>query len=105
MDFIETTHFTKQVTEYLSDDEYRELQHELAARPDMGVLIQHSGGIRKVRWGLGGRGKRGGARFIYYWMASEESIYMLLIYPKNVRDDLTPEQIKVLRQVVTEEFG
>ena len=104
MDFIETTLFTRQVTEYTSDDEYRELQYELAARPDMGVLIQHSGGIRKARWGLGGRGKRGGARFIYYWAVSEERIYMLLLYPKNVKDDLTPEQIKVLRQIVMEEF-
>ena len=105
MDIFETSVFTRQVTEYLSDDEYRELQNELNARPDLGDLIQHSGGIRKVRWGIDGRGKRGGARFIYYWAVSEELIFMLLMYPKNEKDDLTKDQIKALRQLVAEEFS
>ena len=63
-----------------------------------------SGGLRKVRWGKGGRGKRGGVRVIYYWAVSREQLLMLLIYPKSEWDDLTPAQFKVLRQIVEEEY-
>ncbi len=67
MVIIETRTFTRQVTALLSDDEYRALQTELAGRPDAGAIIQGSGGIRKLRWSVHGRGKRGGVRVIYYW--------------------------------------
>lgn len=64
--FVETRLFTRLVSEYLSDDEYRELQVVLARDPEAGAVISESGGIRKLRWGLRGRGKRGGLRVIYY---------------------------------------
>jgi mRNA-degrading endonuclease RelE of RelBE toxin-antitoxin system len=89
----------------MPDEEYRELQSALVARPDAGAVIRGSGGLRKLRWGLQGRGKRGGVRIIYYWAVSSEQILMLLIYPKNEADDLTDEQVKILRQVVEKEFA
>jgi mRNA-degrading endonuclease RelE of RelBE toxin-antitoxin system len=70
----------------------------------MGVVIQGSGGLRKVRWGLRHRGERGGVRVIYYWAIQQERVLMLLIYPKNVQDDLTPAQLKALKQVIEAEF-
>lgn len=64
MVIIETSVFTKQVTRLLEDEEYRLLQAILVNRPDAGDIIPGSGGLRKVRWGIGERGKRGGVRVI-----------------------------------------
>jgi hypothetical protein len=104
MVFLETTLFSKRIGDLISDEEYRILQTALLAKPDLGVMIPGSGGIRKVRWAASGRGKRGGARVIYYWYRPGDRIYMLLAYPKNEQDDLTPEQAKVLGRLVREEF-
>jgi len=104
MIIVETHIFTRQVLLLLKDDEYRLLQSVLANRPDAGVVIPSSGGLRKMRWGMAERGKRGGVRVIYYWAVKQERILMLLIYPKNVKDDLTQEQLKILRKIVNEEF-
>ena len=64
--FVETKLFTRLVQKYLSDDEYFELQQALLANPEAGVVIPRSGGIRKLRWGVAGRGKSGGIRVIYF---------------------------------------
>ncbi len=100
MVIIETSIFTRRVTAVLSDDEYRELQATLVKRPKAGSVIPGSGGIRKLRWSASGRGKRGGARVIYYWATEQERILMLLIYAKNESEDLTRDQIKMLRYIV-----
>jgi mRNA-degrading endonuclease RelE of RelBE toxin-antitoxin system len=104
MEFIETSIFTRQVMALLRDDEYRELQIVLSVHPDTGAIIPHSGGLRKIRWSVLGRGKRGGVRAIYYWVTARDQILMLFIYSKNVKDDLSPAQLKVLREVVQKEF-
>lgn len=104
MVIIETSVFTRRLPELLSDEEYRKLQTALVNRPDSGALIVGSGGLRKVRWVLKGGGKRGGVRVIYYWAVARQQLLMLLIYPKNERDDLVPEQLKVLRKIVEEEY-
>ena len=102
MIFIETPVFTRQVSEALSDDEYRMLQWMLALRPDTGDLIQGGGGIRKVRWALPGRGKSGGVRVIYFWRRTAAHIYMLFLFQKSERSDLTPNQLKQLAKYVKE---
>jgi len=104
MVIIETSVFTKQVTKLLTDDEYRELQFVLIQHPDAGQLIIGSGGLRKLRWQIRGRGKRGGARIIYYWEVSEDQLLMLMIYPKSKQTDLTPAQLRILKQIVEEEY-
>lgn len=98
--FFETSVFTRQVTALLSDDEYAALQQALAQNPKEGDVIPGSGGLRKLRWGAQGRGKRGGARVIYYYVFSREQFYMLLIYGKNEQDDLSAEQLRALRKAV-----
>lgn len=104
MVIVETSLFTKQVQKLLSDEAYRHLQTDLANRPDMGTIIPRSGGLRKVRWGYRGQGKRGGVRVIYYWAVSQERLLMLMMYPKNVQDNLSPAQLKMLRQLVEDEY-
>ena len=104
MVIVETSVFTRQVTELLSDDEYRLLQVALVNRPDAGALIPRSGGLRKLRWAVRGRGKRGGVRTIYYWAVAQKRLLMLFMYPKSERDDLTPGQLKALRRIVEAEY-
>lgn len=92
--FVETSRFTSALPRYLSEDEYRELQNFLMARPDAGDIIRGSGGIRKVRWGARGKGKSGGVRVIYYWAKAAEQIYMLTLYGKNERGDIDRETLR-----------
>lgn len=104
MQIVETTVFTRLISDLMDDDSYRLLQTELITDPEKGSIIPGSGGLRKIRWKLEGRGKRGGTRIIYYWAASHGKIVMLYVFPKNERDDLSKEQLKVLRQMVESEF-
>lgn len=104
MVIIETSVFTRQIQQLLSEDEYRQLQMALVIRPDSGALIPGSGGLRKLRWAASGRGKRGGARLIYYWAVPQDQIILLFIYPKNVQDDLTPDQLRALRKIVEAQY-
>lgn len=102
MIFIETSVFTQQVADYLTDDEYSQLQYMLIGYPEFGKVIPGSGGLRKIRWGTGDRGKRGGLRVIYYWVTEKDQILMLFLYPKNKMSDLSPEHLRRLKQVVEE---
>ena len=104
MVIMETSIFTCQIQEMLSDEEYRFLQIELINRPESGKVIPRSGGLRKLRWSLKGSGKRGGIRIIYYWFVSQENILLLFAYPKNVQDDLTEYQLRQLRKIVEGEY-
>lgn len=105
MELIETSTFTRQSTTLLTDEEYGDFQSRLAANPQLGAVIKSGGGIRKIRVGVGSRGKSGGARVIYYWAVRRDLILLLYAYPKNVRADLTPKQRAQLARVVKEEFG
>ena len=100
--FIETSIFTRQLRELLPDDEYRNLQLALLLRPEAGPIIPGGSGLRKIRWGLPGKGKRGGLRMIYYWDKARDCIYMLMVYPKSRQEDLTPDQLRTLRKLVQE---
>ncbi len=100
--FIETPVFTKLVSELLPEDYYRKIQLALILRPEAGKIIPGSGGLRKIRWKSRGSGKRGGLRLIYFWDVPEDRIYMLLIYKKSKQEDFTPNQLKILRNLVKE---
>jgi mRNA-degrading endonuclease RelE of RelBE toxin-antitoxin system len=104
MVIIETPIFTKRIQELITDDEYRLLQAYLVNRPDVGKIIPGSGGLRKLRWSAGGRGKRGGIRVIYYWFVSRDIILLLYAFPKSERDDLTTEQLRKLRKIIEKEY-
>src|SRR5436190_23460677 len=104
MRFVETPVFTKTVSSLLDDDRDRSLQLALVLRPEQGNVIRGSGGLRKLRWAIPSRGKRGGARVIYYWDKPSETVYMLFIYTKQEQGDLTSEQVKILDRLVRKEF-
>jgi RelE toxin of RelEB toxin-antitoxin system len=98
--FVETKLFTRLVHEYLSDDEYSKLQQALLANPGAGAVIAGSGGIRKLRWGLAGRGKRGGIRVIYYLRTRQGQIWMLTLYAKNVADNIPAHILKQIKDEI-----
>ena len=98
--FIETRLFTQLVQDYLSDEEYRQVQLELIKNPELGAVVWGSGGVRKLRWRAHRRGKRGGYRIIYFIYRAKEVIWMLTIYPKNVRDSIPGHVLKQIRQEI-----
>ena len=100
----ETSIFTRIILDLISDDSYRQLQEELIKNPELGKIIKGSGGIRKVRWTMQDKGKRGGMRVMYYWITAEDQIYMLYAYPKAKQENLTSDQLAVLKSVVEEEL-
>lgn len=100
--FIETKLFSRLVANYLTDEEYSKLQSALIKDPETGDLIPRSGGVRKVRWGVAGRGKRGGIRVIYYARVRQGQIWMLTLYVKNVVENISAN---VLRQIKEEIDG
>jgi mRNA-degrading endonuclease RelE of RelBE toxin-antitoxin system len=96
MEFIEVPAFTPRVLRHLGEESYAHLQIHLANHPDAGHIIPGSRGLRKLRWAAKGHGKRGGVRVIYYWHVAPEIITFLDIYPKNEKDDLTKDEIRLL---------
>ena len=104
MRIIETPIFTKRVQEILSDNDYRLFQIKIISDPEAGKLIKGSGGIRKIRWSASGRGKRGGSRILYYWYNEQNLLLMLFIFKKNEKDDLTKDQINILKSIVESEY-
>ena len=103
--FVETKVFSRVIADLINDDDYRALQTALITRPQLGAVIPGGGGIRKLRWAAPGRGKRGGARVIYFWEAEPEVFFMLYAYPKSERDDLAPGQLRALRKLAELEFS
>ena len=98
--FIESRGFTEKLAGLLADDAYRAFQDELQKNPEKGDLIQGTGGVRKVRMRLPGRGKSGGARVIYLFLEGHAQIYLLTLYTKNQQVDLSPDEKKAVRKAV-----
>lgn len=100
MVFIETAFFTRYISDYLTDEEQGELQGHLIEHPDEGDIIPGTGGVRKIRWGAKGKGKRGGIRIIYYWRTARGHIYLLSVFGKNEAADLTQKEKEYLKKLV-----
>jgi len=99
MEFIEAIAFTKYVYDYLTEDEYLGLQGFLLQNPEAGKIVRGSGGVRKVRWAITGKGKSGGVRVIYYFKKQDDEIWLLTIYSKSEVESIPAH---VLRQIAKE---
>jgi hypothetical protein len=99
IEFVETSIFTRQIKELAIDDELKDLQAELIAQPDKGDIIKGTGGLRKVRMAVGNKGKSGSIRVLYV-LALADKIYLVLAYPKAVKDSLTAEEKAKLKLIV-----
>lgn len=99
--FVLTPSFERAWAEMgLGDSELARLQSLLLMDPEAGDVIQGTGGARKVRIPLEGRGKPGGGRVIYVDVVIREQIYLLMAYPKNVQTDLSQDQKKMMRKLI-----
>jgi hypothetical protein len=98
--FIETKLFSRLLADYLTDDQYGLLQKALAESPEQGALVPRSGGVRKVRWGQPGRGKRGGIRVIYYAKTRDGVIWMLTIYAKNEEENIPAHVLRKIKEEI-----
>lgn len=100
--FIELSGFSKRRKDLLTDDNFRLLQESLIVNPEAGSRIEGTGGFRKLRWALPGKGKSGGVRVIYYNLVpSSGRLYLAVIYPKNEQDNLTDAQKAQLKTLTS----
>ena len=96
-DVCRTALFTEQITGLVDDAAYSLFQKEMLRQPDRGNVIPQSGGLRKIRMRLAGRGKSGGARVIYLHLPKYDTIVLFYLYTKAQRENLSPEQLRRLR--------
>lgn len=87
----------------LDEESLRRLEHILLENPQVGDVIEGTGGARKMRISLeDNKGKSGGGRVIYVDVFEKEKLYFLFAYPKNVQENLTPDQKKAIRKIIEE---
>ena len=96
--FVELEPFARAREALLDDTELTRLQFHLITEPEAGDVIPGSGGCRKLRWAASGRGKRGGARVIYFLRLASGEIVLVTMYAKNVQDNINPKVLRELRQ-------
>ena len=100
---VETPTFSKLAADYWSEDERGEFAAWIAADPETGDVVPGSGGVRKVRWSRKGSGKRGGVRVIYFNRLANGEIWLLLIYAKNVKDNIPAHVLKMIKEEIEDE--
>jgi hypothetical protein len=96
---VETPEFIRRADELMTEEEREAVIGYLASHPTAGALVPGAGGIRKLRWGLEGRGKRGGARVIYFFASSDVPLFALTMFAKNERADLTQDDRNAFRRL------
>jgi hypothetical protein len=100
MTVVETEEFLRRAKPLMSDDERDDLVAFLGANPEAGKIIPETGGIRKLRWGLAGMGKRGGARVIYYYRSERLPLFLLSAYSKNEKANLSKAERNAMKRLV-----
>ena len=100
--FIETKLFTRLADELLGDAGLKELQKHLLLHPEVGDIIRGSGGVRKVRWALPGRGKSGGIRVIYFVRSKQGEIWLLTLYAKNEEASIPGPILRKIKEEIDE---
>jgi len=96
----ETPEYQRRAEKLLSASERQDIVNYLAAFPKEGDLIRDTGGVRKLRWQRGGRGKSGGVRVIYYFHSERMPLYLLTVFAKNERADLSQKERNELAKLV-----
>ncbi|MEO7742011.1 MAG: hypothetical protein ABIR98_03650 [Usitatibacter sp.] len=104
--FVELPAFDRNRSNYLDDEAFRRLQHELLENPDSGDVIPGTGGLRKVRFADArrGKGKRGGLRIIYFWWKQGCQCWFFALYDKDEFDDLSQKQKRILKGMLEAEL-
>ena len=99
--FVETNEFHRGWKRLgLGEEDLRELQAYLLEHPSAGDMVQGTGGVRKLRWARPGRGKSGGARTIYIDLADQETTWLITVFSKNEKTDLSAEERAEIKRFV-----
>jgi hypothetical protein len=96
---VETATFVRQAEDIWEDAEREAFVNFIAWNPEAGDIIRETGGVRKVRWSLSGKGRRGGVRVIYFYHNVQRPLYLLMVYAKARREDLTPDEKQAVRKL------
>ena len=96
----EVPEYIRLAEKLLTEQERQDVLSYLAAHPKAGDLIEGTGGIRKLRWGRGGRGKSGGVRMIYYYHSERMPLYLLTLFAKNEQGNLSKAERNELAKLV-----
>lgn len=86
----------------VTEAEMLRVETEIATNPRIGDVIPEMTGLRKMRFGFGGRGKRGGGRAIYFLILADDVAIMVFAYAKSVQEDLSAEQRKAALDLIKE---
>lgn len=100
MTVVETVRFLKDAGSLIPESDRAHLIEFIGANPEAGDLIPETGGVRKLRWALPGGGKRGGARVIYYFYNDSLPLFLLAMYGKNEKANLSKAERNVMAKVV-----
>ncbi len=95
----ETAIFVRQAEAVWSDVERESFISYIAGNPHGGDVIPETGGVRKIRWNRGGSGKRGGARVIYFYSDQGRPLYLLMVYAKARKENLSPGEKRAVRSL------
>ena len=105
---METPFFLRKAADLITDDEREQLIGFVGANPDAGHVIPESGGIRKLRWAAKSKGKRGGVRLIYYFHSDAFPVFLLTVYAKNQKANLTKaerNELRALAPLLVKKYG
>ena len=97
---VELPEYIRRAEHLLNEEERNRLIFYLSTHPKSGVLMQGTGGIRKLRWARGGKGKSGGVRVIYFFHDEEMPLFLLTIFGKGEKADLSPSECNELAKLV-----
>jgi hypothetical protein len=100
MSLVEMLEFTEQAEKFLSEEQCYELLTHIAENPACGVVMPGTGGVRKLRWPMPGRGRRGGARVIYFYHDQDMPILLITMYPKSAKRDLSQAEKNELKKLI-----
>lgn len=100
LEVVEVGDFNKDALSALSENELEQLRNELATLRQLGSVIKGTNGLRKFRWGAKGKGKRGGVRVIYYYGGDHMPLFLIALYAKNEKADLTASEKKWAKNLI-----
>jgi hypothetical protein len=95
----ETPLFVRQANDIWDPAEHDDFVDFIARNPEAGDIIPETGGVRKLRWRRAGTGKRGGVRVVYFYYDPDSPLYLLMVYAKAAREDMTPDEKKAVRKL------